>query len=535
MSNKYFDAVVIGAGFGGIHNIRLLRELGLSVTAIERAPEIGGTWWYNTYPGCSSDTESYLYRYYWDEEDLLGYPWPNRYLRQPEILAYLKHVVTKHDLRKHIRLNTEVTSASWDDKTSHWCIETSTGERLVSRYLVAAAGTLSEKTVPDIPGMESFQGYMMHSSQWAPNIELSAKRVGVIGCGSTGVQIITAIASEVSSLVSFQRNPQYSIPARNGPVSPEERSSINAHYSEIIAGLWESRTGFGFTESTLPAMSVPAETRERIFEDLWRQGHGMTFMLGGFGDIVTNREANEEACKFMRKKISQTIKDPEKRRNLMPTEVFARRPVCDSGFYEACDRDNVQIVNCKETPITAITTSGIQTADGAIYELDIIIFATGFDAIEGSYTRFPIHGRGGKLLMDHWKGGAKSYFGLACSDFPNMFLVNGPQAPFANVPTVVHSTGEVMTELIKAAERARSANGDGGIIEALPEAEAKWGQMCAGSANATLFNTTSSWISGSNIKGRPVASRFFFGGLKPYKEAAREMIDNGYVGFGPFV
>ncbi|KAK7711073.1 hypothetical protein SLS57_008163 [Botryosphaeria dothidea] len=263
-----FDAIIVGAGLGGINSLHEALELGLSVKFLERVSEVGGAWHYNQYPGCTSDTLSHLYRLYWDKEDLRTYLWPNRYLSQPEILTYIKHVVSKNNMGPHIQLNTDVTSATWNDAEHSWVVRANTGEEFVARYLITAVGFLAEPVFPDIPGIDTFQGRLAHSTQWTPDIEIDGKRVGIIGCGATGVQLLTAIAPRASAVVSFQRTPQYSIPSRNAPISADERAWYNEHYDAIIDDVWNSATGFGFITSTKPAMSVGPEERERVFEDL---------------------------------------------------------------------------------------------------------------------------------------------------------------------------------------------------------------------------------------------------------------------------
>ncbi|KAF9635020.1 hypothetical protein BFW01_g5915 [Lasiodiplodia theobromae] len=528
-----FDAIIIGAGLGGINSLHEVLELGLSVRVLERASEVGGTWFYNQYPGCTSDTPSLLYRLDWDKEDLRTYPWPNRYLTQPEILAYIKHVVSKHNMGPHIQPNTDVTSATWDPSQHRWLVQTNnTSETFTTRYLITAVGVLHEPVLPSIPGMHTFRGDLLHSTQWTPlHRHRQQTRVGIIGSGASGIQILTAIAPHTASTTSFQRTPQYAIPARNAAITPAERASYNARYDAIIDAVWDSATGFGFPESTTPTMSVSPDERVRVFEALWREGGAMQFMLGGFSDTFTDAAANEAACAFIRGKIAATVEDPEKARRVMPTErFFARRPLCEEGYYEALNRENVRVVALGETPIERFTPEGIRTSDGVVHGLDVVVFATGFDAIEGSYTRFPIRGREGKLLMEHWGDGAKSYLGVSCPGFPNLFFVNGPQGPFGNVPPVLQSTAQLTTELIKEAEKTL-AKGGLGVMEATPEAEADWGQRCEQMMEGSLFKHSSSWITGRNVEGRAYACRFFLGGIKLYRSAWRDAQDQGWPGF----
>ena len=360
----------------------------------------------------SSSTQSFLYRYSWDLEDLKTYPWKNHYLQGPEILEYLKHMVKKYDLRKHFQFNTELLSATWREEERRWVVNLSTNEVLKVKYLITGLGLLSETNFPKIPNMQSFQGELYHTARWPDSVDLKGKRVGVIGNGSTGVQLTTAIAKaeEVKQLLSFQRNPQYSVPAANGPMSAEDRKRLNDSYGEVWEQAKNSLFAYGFQETTRPTFSATPEEREQIYEDAWQKGNGFRFMFWTFGDITIDEEANKAAAEFIKKKIRQTVKDPEKARKLCPREFYARRPLCDTGYYEQFNRDNVDVVDIKTNPITEFTPNGIKTADGKVYELDVVVCATGFDAVDGSYTRISIQGRSGETLKAHWsKNGLTSY------------------------------------------------------------------------------------------------------------------------------
>ena len=534
MAQVDFDALVVGAGFGGIYQLYKLRSQGLSAKVIDLAGDVGGTWYWNRYPGAMSDTESYIYRYSWDAEDLQTYPWSHHYVKQPEVLAYLEHVVEKHNLRKYMQFNTEMLSAEWDDEAVVWRVLVSTSETFVVRYLVTALGLLSKANYPDIKGLHTFQGEMVHTAKWRPGLDLAKKRVGVIGCGSTGVQVITEIASKVKTLTCFQRHPQYSVPSGDGPVDPTYRRYVNEHYPEIVKQVRNSICGFGFIESTIPYASVSPEEGDHVFEELWNKGNGFRFMFGGFSDISTNRQANEAACAFIRKKIAQIVRDPEKARKLIPRDHYARRPLCDGGYYQQFNNENVSIVDLKETPITRLTPTGIATGDGTVHELDVIIFATGFDAIEGNYNRVRIRGRGGKSLKEYWDPhGPTSYLGVFVPGFPNLCMITGPQGPFSNIPPAIEGHVELIAATIERAERSRRVTGDGKVIEALPEAETVWLQECERLAEGSLFKETASWIFGSNVEGKKHALRFYFGGLANYNKAVQDMKNEGFRGLKP--
>ena len=423
-----YDAIIVGAGFGGVYQLKLLRDQGLRALVIDTASDVGGTWYWNRYPGAMSDTESYIYRFSWDKEDLREYEWPEHYVKQPEVLAYLRHVVDSYDLRKDMSFDTSLEAATFDEVNGLWKLDTSRGP-LRSRYLVTALGLLSKQNYPNIPGLDTFAGEKYHTGAWPDHHDFRKKRVGVIGSGSTGIQIITALAKEVEQLVCFQRSPQYSVPSGDGPVSKEYREGVNARYDAIWDQVRNSAFAFGFEESTTPASSVSEEEKRRVFQKLWDQGNGFRFMFGGFSDIATNEESNLAACDFIKSKIAEVVKDPEKSRKLMPSELYARRPLCDAGYYQVFNQDNVDIVSLKETPIVEVVPGGIKTADGKTHELDVLVFATGFDAVDGNYLRLNIRGRGGITLKEHWKIGPTSYLGTTVPAFPNMFMITGPNGP----------------------------------------------------------------------------------------------------------
>lgn len=373
-----------------------------------------------------SDTESYIYRFSWDKEDLKEYPFKEHYVKQPEVLAYLEHVVERHDLRKDMQFNTQMLGAQWNDQQQNWQIKITGDKELTARYLITGLGLLSKQNFPDLKGIDTFTGEMHHTGKWPKGLSLNNKRVGVIGCGSTGVQVITDIGRTVKTLTCFQRHPQYSVPSGDQKVTPEYRKWIDENWDSIFDQVRNSITGFGFKESTTSYHDVTPEQRERIFEENWQKGNGFRFMFATFSDITTDPVANEGACDFIRRKIDQIVKDPEKARKLKPHDVYARRPLCDGNasngekYFEQFNRENVDVVALQETPITQIEPKGIRTSDGKLYELDVIVFATGFDAVEGNYSRIAIQGRNGLTLKDAWdQSGPTSYLGIVVPEFPN--------------------------------------------------------------------------------------------------------------------
>ncbi|HET6356178.1 NAD(P)/FAD-dependent oxidoreductase [Streptomyces sp.] len=522
-----FDAIVVGAGFAGIYMLHKLRdELGFTARAFERAGGVGGTWYWNRYPGAMSDVETSVYRYSFDKEMLQEWNWNTRYTPQAEILAYLEAVVEKHDLGKDIQLNTSVESAVFDDVRSIWTVTTGNGETFTARYVVTALGPLSKTNLPDIKGRDSFAGSLVHTGAWPEGLTLEGKRVGVIGTGSTGTQFICEASKTAEHLTVFQRSPQYVVPSGNGPVGDEYVAGIKARYDQIWDQVRNSRVGCGFEESEIPAMSVPQEERRRVFQESWDLGNGFRFMFGTFSDIAVDPAANDAATEFIRSKIREIVKDPETARKLSPTDYYAKRPICNEGYYEAFNRDNVTLVSVKENPIKEITPTGVITEDGVEHELDVLVFATGFEAVEGSYNQIDIRGRAGETFQQHWEDGPTSYLGVAVSGFPNMFMVFGPNSAFSNLPPGIETHVEWITELIKAVE-------DGGksTIEATRSAEDDWTATCQELADHTLFSKVDSWIFGANIPGKKKRVLFYFGGLRAYRQKLREVADADYDGF----
>ena len=522
-----YDAIVIGTGFGGIYMLHKLRnELGLSARAFDRAGGVGGTWYWNRYPGALSDTEGFVYRYSFDKDLLQESEWKTRYLTQPDILSYLEGVVARFDLAKDIQLNTCVESAHFNESSGRWRIGTDTGETFTAKYIVTALGLLSATNLPNIKGRELFEGELYHSGAWPSEHDFSGKRVGVIGTGSTGIQIITALAPKVEHLTVFQRSAQYTVPAGNGVLGGEVVEALKANYDKIWDDVRASAVAFGFKESAVSAMSVSEEERRRVFQEAWNIGGGFRFMFGTFCDIATDPAANAAAAAFIRGKITDIVEDPETARKLTPDDLYAKRPICDSGYYATFNRDNVSLVSVKETPIVEMTPRGIRTEDGVEHELDVLVFATGFDAVDGNYTRMDIRGREGRSINDHWQAGPTSYLGISTVGFPNMFMILGPNGPFTNLPPSIEAQVEWISDLIGNAEHTSVA-----MVESTRRAEAAWTDTCKEIADLTLFPKAQSWIFGANIPGKTNTVMFYLGGLGNYRAKLTEVADNGYTGF----
>lgn len=523
----HYDAIVIGAGFGGIYMLKKLRdELGLKVRAFDKAGGIGGTWFWNRYPGALSDSESFVYCFSWDRELCQEWDITTRYLTQPQILSYLNHAVDKHDLRRDIQLETGITSAVFDEQSSRWQVTSDAGQQYSAKYLVTALGLLSATNVPKINGLDQFKGHMYHTANWPADAVLEGKRVGVIGTGSTGCQVITAIAPTVGHLTVFQRSAQYTVPVGNGPLSREYVDDIKRNYDKIWKEVRSSRLAFGFEESDIPTMSVDAAERKAIFQRAWDGGGGFRYMFQTFNDIATNEEANIAAQDFVREKIAEIVQDPETARKLMPRDLYAKRPLCDSGYYATFNRPNVSLVDVKANPIETVTAKGIRTADGVEHELDVLIFATGFDAVDGNYKRIDIRGRGDVAMKDHWADGPSSYLSVATSQFPNMFMILGPNGPFTNLPPTIETEVEWVCDLIGFMEENELA-----CVEATAQSEQAWGATCQGIADQTLFAKTDSWIFGANIPGKSNKVYFYMGGLGAFSEELDAVKKADYRGF----
>jgi cation diffusion facilitator CzcD-associated flavoprotein CzcO len=522
-----YDAIVIGAGFGGIYMLKKLRdELGLKVRAFDKAGGVGGTWYWNRYPGALSDSESFVYCFSWDRELCQEWDITTRYLTQPQILSYLNHAVDRHDLRRDIQLETAITSAVFDEQSSRWLLSTDDGHQYSAKYLVTALGLLSATNVPKIKGLDQFKGQMYHTANWPADAVLEGKRVGVIGTGSTGCQVITAIAPIVGHLSVFQRSAQYTVPVGNGPLSREYVDDIKRNYDAIWKEVRSSRLAFGFQESDIPTMSVDAAERKTIFQRAWDGGGGFRYMFQTFNDIATSEEANIAAQDFVREKIAEIVKDPETARKLMPRDLYAKRPLCDSGYYATFNRDNVSLVDVKANPIEEITAKGIRTADGVEHELDVLVFATGFDAVDGNYKRIDIRGRDNVSINDHWADGPSSYLSVATANFPNMFMILGPNGPFTNLPPTIETEVEWVSELIGFMEENELA-----CVEPDPQSEHEWGVICQEIADQTLFAKTDSWIFGANIPGKSNKVYFYMGGLGAFSEQLASVKNNDYRGF----
>ncbi|KAF7193063.1 Cyclohexanone 1,2-monooxygenase [Pseudocercospora fuligena] len=514
------DALVVGLGFGGLYSLYLLKQLGLDVKAVESGADVGGA---------RSDVTSDTYRYSWDKDLLKTSPWEHNYLLQPELQSYFREIATKHDLYRHISFNSDLQSAHWDETTNTWRATTSDNKTYIVRYLITSLGITHKPYISNIPDLEKFTGQITHTSKWTDDISWEGKKIAVIGSGASGVQITSSLAPKAGSLTQFIRHAQYVLPAQYRKISSAEREVLNSKYERLWHEVFTSAVGFGFPEPNRPTFSVSPEDRDQIFQDLWDEGSGFRFLFGGFSDLVVDEAANKEAIKFIHKKIKSIVKDEGKAEVLTSGDWFARRPLTDDWYYERFNQPNVHAIDLKKTPIVKAIPQGLQTSDGKIHEFDLIVFATGFDATDGSYYRIDWQGRNGKTLEDHWlgQGGPRTHLGISTSSFPNLFFVNGPGVPFANNPPVTEIGAEFVRDII-----AKSEKEGKGVVESSKEAEEKWLEICTNIGNATLFAKTGSWFFGENVPGRKHSPRFFFGGIARWRAAIAEVKEKGFEGFG---
>ncbi|MCY3957923.1 MAG: NAD(P)/FAD-dependent oxidoreductase [Chloroflexi bacterium] len=526
-----FDAVVIGAGFSGLGMLHRLRDvMGLAVQVYETGSGVGGTWYWNRYPGARCDSESYIYCYSFSKELLQDWTWSGKYPEQPEILSYLEHVADRFDLRRNIQFDTRVTAATFHEDANRWEITTDRGDRVTARYLITAIGCISTSNVPPIEGLDDFQGDWYHTGAWPHDpVDFTGKRVGVIGTGSSGVQSIPVIAKQASSLTVFQRTPQFTVPARHRAADRRFiEEEVKPNYEEILEKARWSQGGGGRAPIEQSALAVTEAERNRIFEEQWEKG-GYEFSGGSFADIMTNRAANDTAADFIRNKIRQIVKDPETCQKLLPHDhpFGAKRGLLDTGYYATYNRDNVHLVDLRQTPIRQITPTGIRTTEQDI-RLDVIVFATGFDAMTGTFFKIDIRGRKGLALRRKWSEGPKTYLGLQVAGFPNMFMITGPGSPsvLSNMPVSIEQHIDFIADFITWM-RERDVE----TAEANPQAEERWVAHVTEVANTTLYVHANSWYLGANIPGKPRVFMPYPGGVGPYRKRCNEVADNGYPGF----
>jgi cyclohexanone monooxygenase len=527
MPETDLDAVIVGAGFAGLYMLHRLRGMGFKARVIEAGGGVGGTWYWNRYPGARCDIESMQYSYQFSDALQQDWDWTERYAAQPEILRYAEHVAARFDLFRDIRFDTRVVAARFDETRNRWTLETDDGARFAAPFCIMATGCLSLPNRPKIEGIEHFAGATYHTGRWPHEaVDFTGQRVGVIGTGSSAIQSIPQIARQADRLLVFQRTPNYSVPAHNGPLDPEAVRAIKADYAGLRERAWRTPPGIAAEFNTASALAASAEERQEEYEARWQTG-GLSF-LGAYGDLLLDRRANETVADFVRGKIRAAVSDPKVAAALSPSNVIGGKRLCvDSGYYETFNRPNVTLIDLRETPIERIERDGARV-NGRLHRLDSIVFATGFDAMTGALLKIDISGREGATLAEKWSAGPRSYLGLAVAGFPNLFTVTGPGSP--SVLTNMLPSIEQHVDWI--ADCLGYLRGRGATrIEANLDAEEAWVTQVGELAAASLRSTTDTWYIGANVPGKPRVFMPYIGGVPAYLRACARIVAKGYEGF----
>jgi cyclohexanone monooxygenase len=523
------DVIVVGAGLGGLYAHHKFRSLGLKLFGFEAAPEVGGTWFWNRYPGARCDVESLDYTYSFSDELLNEWRWTERFATQPEILRYVNYVADRFDLRRDIAFDTRVTAARFDERTNRWTVETSQGDRTTAQFLVTTVGCLSAPKPPEFAGLEDFTGRWVQTSAWPREaVEIAGKRVAVIGTGSSGIQAIPVIAREAAQLTVFQRTPNFSLPAKNGPVRPEFEAKVRADYPQYVK--LNKRTKGGVQPKVATGKStfeVPEDERLVEMDRAWN--YGTAGMQGLYRDILTDVKANEIVAEFVRGKIREIVEDPATAEKLSPRDhPFGTKRLClDTDYFATFNRPNVELVDIRATPIERITANGVKTSERE-REFDLIVFATGFDAMTGPILRMNIEGAGGRRLTDEWRDGPAAYLGLMIESFPNLFTVNGPGSPSVlcnMIPTLEHHVDWIADCI------AHMRKGGLERIDVEPAAQEAWAGEVQAVAGRTLYPQAKSWYMGDNVSGKPRMFLAYVGGFVDYTDRCEEVARSGYTGF----
>ena len=524
-----YDIIAVGAGFAGLAMIHYAREAGLSVRVFDKAADIGGTWTWNRYPGAASDSECYYYCLSFSRELLQEWQWSVRYPGWEENLSYMHFVADKCDMWPHISLNTHISAADFQESTGLWRIRTASGDIHTCRYFVSAMGMISEPVIPDIEGLDSFQGPCFHSARWPQQgLDYAGKRVGIIGSGATTVQMLPVVAQTAASVTVFQRTANFVMPAVQRRMTPEWEAEIKAHYDEIIAKCRNHVFGMAFDSPVGRNLAdTSPEEVQRILEEHWPRG-SFRFVFETFDDLLSNSESNRIVGEFVIRKMLEKVQDPEVKEMLTPKgyPFFAKRPPLDHGYFETFNRDNVKLVDINERePLVAANETGIRTTRQQ-YDLDIIVLATGFQAYTGAQEALPIRGRGGLLLRDKWEDVSSSIMGVFVAEFPNLFMITGPQAPFANLPTSIEQNAIYIVDCIKKMQREGYD-----LCDPKPDAEVAWVAHTADIHRQTLMaqgDKVHSWMMGANLSNRKPRVLIYFGGANVYYDKLRESADAGF-------
>jgi cation diffusion facilitator CzcD-associated flavoprotein CzcO len=525
-SPQTLDAVIVGAGFSGLYMLHKLRGLGLRARVFEAGSGVGGTWFWNRYPGARCDVESMEYSFKFDEKLQQEWVWSERYSEQPEILRYLNHVADRFDLRRDIAFETRVSKAHFDEPSGRWNVETDRGDRVSAQYCIMATGCLSSTNTPKFPGLDSFKGRVFHTGKWPHEpVDFTGRRVGIVGTGSSAIQTIPIVAKQARHLYVFQRTPNFSVPAQNGPLDPEVQAQIKARYGELRRLGSQMPFGFDVQYNEKSALEATPEERNEEFERRWQHG-GLPF-LGCYSDLLYDKAANELAADFIRAKIREIVKDPDVAALLTPDSVVGCKRLCsDTGYFETFNRDNVTLVDVRSKPIEQILPTGLRTAKQS-YEFDDLILATGFDAMTGTLVRIDIRGVGGATLAERWAEGPRTYLGLTTVGFPNLFMMTGPGSPsvLSNMVVSIEQHAEWIAECV-ANLRARGLS----RIEATQAAQDAWVAHVNEVADSTLYPQCNSWYLGSNVPGKPRVFMPYLG-FPAYVEKCKEVVSRGYEGF----
>ena len=530
-SNNYdFDILVVGGGLAGLYSVYRFRKMGLSIKVLEAGDGVGGTWFWNRYPGCRCDVESMEYSYSFDEQLQQDWKWPERYGTQPAILEYINHVAERFDLMRDVQLSTRVTSATFDRDAGIWTIGTDTNETFKAPVCIMATGNLSTPRKPEFPGLDTFKGEWYHTGLWPKEgVDFSGKRVGVIGTGSSGVQMMPHIARQAKHLTVFQRTANFSLPARNAPLNPEKEQKHKAEYSERRKAAYDTPFGIaGFPPPTKSALEATEEERLKSYEAKWQEGGSISYLYA-YTDLLLNKESNDTASEFVRNKIRETVKDPKTAELLCPDNhpIGTKRLILDSQYYEIFNEDHVELVDVRSAPITEITETGIRTTDQH-YELDAIAFATGFDAMTGAMREIDIKVKDGPSLDEQWEAGPKTYLGVMVAGLPNLFMITGPQSPGVKSQMILSIEWHVdwiadCLQYMKDKEFNR--------IEAKLDAQENWVKHVKEVADSTLYPLANSWYMGVNIPGKPKVFMPYVGGVHTYTKECERVVANGYEGF----
>jgi len=528
METGQFDAVIVGAGFAGLYMLHRLRGLGMTALVFEAGHDVGGTWYWNRYPGARCDIESMQYSFSFSDELQQEWRWTERFAGQPEILRYANHVADRFDLRRDIRFGTRVTGAAFDEATELWRIETDRGDRVTAQFCIMATGCLSSGRVPDIKGIDSFAGASYHTGQWPhEGVDFTGQRVAVIGTGSSAIQSIPVIAEQAAHVTVFQRTPNFSVPAHNTPLSPEYEQEWKSSYPERRARARTLRTGTIYDFGETSALAVSPDQRRREYSARWKRG-GINVMAA-YTDLVTSKEANDTAADFVREQIRAIVHDRAVAETLAPTNhpIGTKRICVDTGYYETFNRGNVTLVNLQRSPIQEVTPAGIRTRD-AEYAVDSIVYATGFDAMTGSLLRAGIRGRGNMPLREKWAAGPRTYLGLMTAGFPNLFTITGPGSPsvLSNMMVSIEQHVDWIADCL-AYLRSHGVS----CMEAEPQAEDDWVAHVNEVAYTTLYPQANSWYMGANIEGKPRVFMPYIGGVGVYRERCDGVAARGYEGF----